>query len=44
MKKRLRALFYKYFDYDIVHSVYDTEGDGHYKIKHIRKYKLRKRK
>lgn len=44
MKKKLRALFYKFFDYDIVRSVYDTDGNGVYRIKHIRRYKLRKRK
>lgn len=44
MKKRLKRLFRKYFDYDIVRSVVDNDGHGHYKVKHIRRYKLRKRK
>lgn len=44
MKEQLKRWFWKYFDYDIVRSVYDSDGHGHYKIKHIRRYKLRKRR
>lgn len=43
MKQKLKRLFWKYFDYDIVRTVYDNDGKGHRKARHIRKYKLRKR-
>lgn len=44
MTDKFKRLFWKFFDYDIVRTVYDNDGHGHYKVRHIRKYKLRKRK
>lgn len=38
---KLKKLFYKYFDYDIVGEYYDNDGQGHYKKKYIRKYYLK---
>jgi len=42
MKERLRKLFYKYFDYDIVRTYIEYNGNC-YRTKHIRKYHLRKK-
>ena len=39
--ERLRKLFYKYFDYDIVGEYLDNLGNGHYKKRYIKRYKLR---
>ena len=41
MKKKLRDLFYRFFDYDIVGDYFDTSGDGRYYHKYIKKYHLR---
>ena len=40
----LKKFILKYFDYEIVGEYYDTNGDGHYYKKYIKKYHLRKRK
>ena len=41
---RLRKLFDRFFDYDIVGEYYDTNGNGHYYKKYIKKYHLKRRK
>ena len=43
MKEKLRKLFYKYFDYDIVRTYLEFNGSC-YTTKHIRKYHLRKKR
>ena len=42
MIKRLKKLFNKYFDYDIVGEYYDNDGHGHLYKKYIKRYKRRK--
>lgn len=44
MLKKLKSLFNKYFDYDIVGEYYDSDGHGRYQKKYVRKYYLRSRK
>lgn len=41
MLKRLRKLFFKYFDYEITGEYYDTDGNGKYVRKFNRKYYLK---
>lgn len=41
MLKRLRKLFFKYFDYKITGEYYDTDGKGKYVRKFNRKYYLK---
>lgn len=41
MLSRLKKLFYKYFDYDIVGEYYDSDGHGRYQKKYNRKYYLK---
>ena len=41
MLKKLKDLFYRYFDYDIIGEFYDSDGNGHYYKRYIRKYYLR---
>lgn len=38
---RLKKLFYKYFDYEIVGEYYDTKGDGRYHKKYQIRYFLK---
>lgn len=42
MIKRLKELFNKYFDYDIVGWYYDSDGKGHKYKKYLKRYKWRK--
>lgn len=42
MIKRLKELFNKYFDYDIIGEYYDTDGKGHIYKKYLKRYKWRK--
>lgn len=42
MIKRLKELFNKYFDYEIIGTYLEYEH-GRFVTKHIRRYKLRKR-
>ena len=41
MLKKLKRLFYKYFDYYIVGDYLDSNDGCHYKRKYIRKYYLK---
>ena len=45
MVNKLKSLFYKFFDYEIISSYYDIERDEqgrfYYKQKHNRKYYLK---
>ena len=41
MLKKLKELFYRYFDYEIVGEYYDSDGKGIYVRKFIRKYHLK---
>lgn len=43
MIEKIRQLFNKYFDYDIVGYYYDHDGHGYYKKKYKKRYKLRRR-
>ena len=43
MLKKLRKLFYKYFDYRIVRTYLEFNGSC-YTTRHIRKYYLKRRK
>ena len=42
MIKKLKALFNKYFDYEIIGTYLEYEN-GKYITKHVKRYKLRKR-
>ena len=44
MKKLLAELFGLEIDYEIVGEYYDSDGNGHYRKKYIKKYHLRRRK
>lgn len=44
MIKKLKKLFYKFFDYKVVGEYWDNDGKGHMTKKYIRKYHLRKNK
>ena len=39
----LKKLFRRLFDYDIVGEYFDSDGNGHYYKKYIKKYRIRKR-
>lgn len=40
--KKIKAWLQKHIDYQIVDSHYETDGDGHYYVKHQKKYYLKK--
>lgn len=40
----IKKFISKFFDYDIVGEYYDTNGDGHYYKKYVKKYHLKRRK
>lgn len=42
MLDRIRKLFYKYFDYEIIGEYYEYIDDIHIQKKYIKRYKLRK--
>lgn len=44
MRNALKALIKKYFDYDIIGEYYDTDSNGEFHKKYIKKYYLRSRK
>lgn len=39
----LKNLVRKYFDYDIVGDCFDTDGNGHYFKKYVKKWHLKRR-
>lgn len=41
MLDKLKKLFYKYFDYNIVGEFLDDRGNGHYRKRYIKKYYLK---
>lgn len=41
MLKKLKDLFYKYFDYEITGEYYDSDGRGRYYKKYNRRYYLK---
>lgn len=41
MLKKLKDLFYKYFDYEITGEYYDSDGHGRYYKKYNRRYYLK---
>ena len=40
--KFLREIFNRYFDYEITGTYLELQGDGRYKTKHLKRYRLRK--
>ena len=44
MKKLLAKLFGLEIDYEIVGEYYDSDGNGRYCKKYLKKYRLRRRK
>lgn len=42
MIKKIKAWLQKHIDYQIVDSHYETDGDGHYYVKHQKKYYFKK--
>ena len=40
--ERLKKLFNKYFDYEIIGEYYDRDGHGNFYKKYLKRYHLRK--
>lgn len=43
MLEKLRRLRDRFFDYEIIGEYYDTNGDGRYYKKYLKRWHLRKR-